>query len=825
MKRLCVVAGIALIFGRGVLAVDIVVNGQAKMGIVVPASATDAVQEAAKEMQTYLQKSTGATLPIAEEGSAPPGPAIWIGPTKRGSEEGLPVAALKPEGFCVKTIGDSVFIVGKDDAGTRYGVNAFLEKHCGIRWFMPGELGEVVPKMSTLTVSAIDDAENPDFIHRNVWWAYSRFPPGAKEAYALWQTRNRMGGVKLSVGHNMMRIVPRARFYQIHPEYFPLINGLRRCENEGDNWQPCTSNPAVVRLAVEAAINYFEKNPDAYSFSVSPNDGYGWCMCPACVALDPPEYRADSMRGKGRRVLSFANAVAEQVSKKHPDRYIAFYAYAGTVEPPSDVKAHANVVAALAHYGWCGCNFHPIESPECPANEKFRPIVEGWGRITDKLFIREYFLTLANVGNSLMRIAAAHSIAKDIPYFKRHNVIGINSESVREYGIGALNFYVAARYMWNAATNEAALLDDYYAKFYGPASVPMRRYFEAVADYARANIHMKGPKFPPETMDQWRSLLDEAAKAAGGADPACAERVKMARDYFDFFHLGLESLGPKATKETVRAYFARAEELKDTNIVEHNLFARRVGQRPALNVPKEALYAGERLAPCAQTDAAPEATSFPALRGFHAFWVMLKEGENLRAEITNRRIGSYFDSIAYGVFGPDGREMARGEVEIFDAAKVAVKAEKAGVHALVVDSGSNVALVRIENGTAVLKGTLFHFLGAARKPLYFFVPKGLGEFQMMLEGEGVETGALDIVDPDGKTAATGSTVPKGHVQLKVPVPDAAAGRIWSVVLKPAETGVTEDLKLSLDANLPPYLSPSPRRWYDAPRRWYDAPRR
>lgn len=791
--------------------IDIVAEGVGRAVIVIPTTASDAVKDAAGELQNYVKKITGAELPIAQEGVQPQGPSIWVGSTKRSAQIGLGLEALKPEGFCIKTVNDDLFIVGKDDVGTRYGVDTFLEKYCGVRWFMPGELGEVVPRSAKLSVGEINDIENPDFIHRQVWWAYGKFPLGQKEAYTLWQLRNKMGGVKLNAGHNLMRIVPRKRFFATHPEYFPLINGLRRCDNEGDNWQPCTSNPAVVTLAVEAALDYFEKYPDAYSFSVSPNDGYGWCMCSNCTGLDPPEYREDPLRGKGRRMLLFANAVAEQVSKKFPDKYIAFYAYAGTVEPPSDVKAHPNVVVALAHYGWCGCNFHPIESPDCPANAKFRPIVEGWGKITDKLFIREYFLTLANPSNSLMRIAGAHSIARDIPYFKRHKVIGINSESVREYGIAALNFYVAAKFMWNAETDESALLDDYYTKFYGPAADPMRRYFEGIAEYTRQNVHKPGPKFPPEFLAVCRAYLDEAAKAAAAsADPTIAKRVEEARIYFDFFNMGRENLGPNATPESIRAYFARANELKDTNIIEYNIFARTLGKRAQLIPPPDALYAGQRLVPfVAQTPASKTCVPFPLLRGVHVFWVMVKAGETLRFEVTNRRLGSYFDFVNLAVYGPDKKTLLTGEVGITEKQKFEVMPEIPGIYTLILDSGQNAVEVRIENVHAVLKGDQIHFLGAARRPLYFFVPKELRAFFISLTGEGGETGAVDVLNPEGVLVATGSTVPKGSVKIEVIVPTAFADKVWSLIVKPAESGITEDIRLGLDPALPPFLALDP----------------
>lgn len=785
---------------------EIVASGKPLATVVVAADAGPAVQDAALELQAYVKKITGATLAIASEDKTPAGRCIWIGRTGRARQAGLPTDSLKPEGFVIKTFADGLIVAGRDDAGTRHGVSTLLEKYCGVRWFMPGELGEVVPKSANLAVAVAGDVQSPAFVHRLVWWAYGRFPPGQREAYALWQLRNKMGGVRLSAGHNLARIVPGRKLFGTHPEYFPLIAGQRRCEEGESNWQPCTSNPAVVRLAVEAALAHFQNNPDAYSFSVSPNDGYGWCMCPECTAQDPPEYRGDSTRGKGRRMLLFANAVARQVAKEFPDKMIAFYAYAGTVEPPADVKAERNVVVALAHYGWCGCNFHPIESSECPPNQKFRTVLDGWARLTDKLFLREYYTTLASLDRGLLRIAAADSIARDIPYLHRRGVIGVNSESVREYGIALLNFYVAAKFLWDPTTDQRALLDDFYTKFYGTAALPMRRYHELLTDAARSIVHQPGAKLTPQLLERCRGLLDDGARSEGSKrDPRLAERVRWSRDYFDYVLLAQAALASNAHPQAMQDFLKKAESLKDTNVIEYNLLGR-YRATPRLSIPEGALYAGQPLARTpAPATAAP--ARFPVLRGAHAFWIRLEAKQALRAEITHRRVGSSLQPIAFGLFGPDRRELARGAVEVQAKHMLAFQAAQPGVHTLLVQPGSNGMIVEISPPTAVLHGTDFHFLGAARRPLSFHVPKTVEQFELLLEGGGgSETAAIDVFDPGGRLAATGSTVGKGSLPLTIAAPPATRGKPWSLVVKPAGQGVTEDVRLMLDSHLAPQLA-------------------
>ena len=68
---------------------------------------------------------------------------------------------------------------------------------------------------------------------------------------------------------------------------------------------------------------------------------------------------------------------------------------------------------------------------------------------------------------------------------------------------------------------------------------------------------------------------------------------------------------------------------------------------------------------------------------------------------------------------------------------------------------------------------------------------------------------MDVRNPDGAVAASASTLPKGFAKVTVPVPPASAGKTWSLVVKPAEKGISEDLRLTLGENLPPYLALAP----------------
>ena len=70
--------------------------------------------------------------------------------------------------------------------GTEYAVANFLHRQ-GVRWYMPGDFGDVVPKRPSLYVAEMEVRGKPDFRLRN-WWGTTS--PESQVLEYHWKLRN-----------------------------------------------------------------------------------------------------------------------------------------------------------------------------------------------------------------------------------------------------------------------------------------------------------------------------------------------------------------------------------------------------------------------------------------------------------------------------------------------------------------------------------------------------------------------------------------------------------------------------------------------------------
>ncbi|MFQ5809615.1 MAG: DUF4838 domain-containing protein, partial [Armatimonadota bacterium] len=402
--------------------VTIVRDGRPNAAIVIGDDPSEAVQAAAAELQGYIEKMSGAELPVVERPGGEPA-LVLLGREGLKAAE-APIARLGrlgEEGFVLRARGRRVVAAGNTDLGTQNAALDLLEE-LGCRWFFPGEAGERVPRMRTVTVPPLNKRERPSYLHRRIWSGYgSRLPQQQREEYAEWQRHNRMpGSLTGSVGHAYERIAKRrdAKLFAEHPEYFALVDGVRV-----STAQICTSHPDIVQRAIAYARTYFGDDSAGDMVSLSPNDGRGFCECERCLTLGSPSDRA----------LILANAVAEAIEGDYPDKYVAFYAYAPTAAPPT-VEGRPNVIVFIA------TRF--IRPPYT-----VEQLIEGWSAKVHHIGIREYYSV--NAWSWQMPTYDPEEMARTLRYYHKHKALGLSAESEDNFGSRGPTSWVGARRMWD----------------------------------------------------------------------------------------------------------------------------------------------------------------------------------------------------------------------------------------------------------------------------------------------------------------------------------------------------------------------------------------
>lgn len=180
----------------------LVKNRAAQSTIVI----ADGAKEAAGVLQSYIERITGAELPIYTEDEDIAGAQILVGHCEAVTALSITppsgvTSQMNEEGFVIERVGNDLVISGNEDShyrGTVSGVYHFLEM-LGCRWFFPGAYGEVVPQMPTIAVSALNIEERPSFCFRNIW--YSGWMPSTAEDSATlkkWYDCNKMHPIHIS---------------------------------------------------------------------------------------------------------------------------------------------------------------------------------------------------------------------------------------------------------------------------------------------------------------------------------------------------------------------------------------------------------------------------------------------------------------------------------------------------------------------------------------------------------------------------------------------------------------------------------------------------
>jgi hypothetical protein len=538
----------------------LVEQGEARCSIVVGESAKDQAAEAAADLQHYLERISGATVPIVNAADQAKGIKILVGQAAAGAAaKGMGIELptgmthrFDEEGYVIAANNDVVILAGNETEpyeGTYYAVNAFLEDF-GCRWYMPDAFGEVIPKLENMTVKEGTRIARPEFRLRYLWYSgYAFAPENGQAMLNAWKRRNGMNfrhywfnaslpeakWLQAPVDNTTYRLLPKETYWDAHPEFYALnADGTRN-----DRFV-CSSNPGAIDAAVDTIDQFFTKNPEVPSYGFAPPDSPILCHCERCK-----EAMNDGFGGEGFGEVSdpffgFTIQVADRIAPLHPDRWILSMAYYNRCRPPQGVYGkRRNLLVVMANIQQCRLHSYAIDS--CRSFGDFKAMMHHWDELAEGLIYYQYD---PHDWSGFLRPAwRTRGIAEDLRHLKREfNGWGFSIEGVCNWLTSGLNYYIYSKLAWDLELDIEAVEAEFFDTFFGPAAKPMGRYYAEVERQLReADTHwteFRSPTpdelltvFPRSFLDTCAGRLDEAAER-GDRDPY-RRRVAAFRAHFD----------------------------------------------------------------------------------------------------------------------------------------------------------------------------------------------------------------------------------------------------------------------------------------------------
>jgi len=532
----------------------IIENGKSDYQIVIPDTTDDMqrVEKAADCLKKYLQEVSGVALPIVREAEHKEGPAFYLGATNKAKESGIDVAGLTGWMYCKKVIGPDIFLLGLDKSagikgnlefhdreylgqlvgtcmdvkdrtykgwyGTYKAVLSFLDDEIGVRFLMPGENGQYVPRLDKV---AVDDSLN--FYGKSLFEYSNGRNYGDKET-SIALDHVDIPNFKSYGGHSTPVAIPQHIFAESHPEYFILKDGKRQpYYGPAGGGHICPTNPDVKELMLKE----IKRQHDAgYTWvQIGPTDGQVPCECESCRQVangDPRE----------RQWLLY-RSLAEESLKRWPDLKLVLLAYGLTYLPPKTFD-----------------EFPPNVILEHCVGGDYAEYFKKWERFRN-VPKTSYVYFFGCYGSAVLTPQRSPKyVARELRVLADSNVMSIwKCGWCESLGLEAPVSYVFSKLLEDPCQAPEALADEFYRGAYGNSYAPMKRFFDAMHNaldmtngHAAVNDVERFPRNTEQTMMYiYRPSLIELmerelqlAEKIANPDPKVRARLALVREEFDF---------------------------------------------------------------------------------------------------------------------------------------------------------------------------------------------------------------------------------------------------------------------------------------------------
>ena len=535
---------------------EMVKNGKVNFEIVVPRDAAPSAKFAGKEAASLLGKALGMEIPVKNTVSGTR-PAIILGSPGFAAKLGVKLNTLDRDGFVIKTFPGGVIIIGRDDPkkserelladhATLFGTYDFLERFAGMRFYLPGDYGTVIPRLKDWSLPEIDIYERPDFyLRRYSDWSGK---PGSElkgKARQINRLRNRFQTRNFYECHALRELNYGTRFGKSHPEYFALqSNGKRIIDThysdprKRDGSHFCYSSQVKEEIIADI-VSYFKGEPASVRgiidrktrkigwfwyfpkggkfFSVCPPDGVKKCTCEKCAS----ELNGTKEQQRDHYWRFFRDVALGVKKAGIPGWLVVPCNYSHWRGKPTSLEIPDNTILQFFMNGpW---------SELTPGNRD-RKVAElkawagkGRGKLLLWTYPGKYYGVFPGIPASTPRYAASF-FQRVRPY-----VLGCYFETASDYlFFNYLDFYIYGKILWNPDADVEKLLDEHARLMFGPAAKPIKEFFNSIErNWMKIAGHSVETNLGPLTvypseMEMWNTIYTpaERKRMAGLLDQA-----------------------------------------------------------------------------------------------------------------------------------------------------------------------------------------------------------------------------------------------------------------------------------------------------------------
>ena len=491
-------------------------HGTTNYEIFVSASATPAERYAANELATFLGKVAGAKFQVKEVDGLSPDPFVMLGSRMAATSRSVMESASKDlpsNGFLIQTKGEDLIITSQSPEGLLFGVYHFLENYLGCRWYSSDFM--VIPYHAKVTIPSTFDLQVPRYVHREVFSAdadnlefYLRNRMNGRFGHrAIQQHEQRFGSLSNIRAVGVPELISRSKYGQSHPEFF-------------GGGQLRFGKASVRAKAVEAVLRKLGRWPqEPYFLLISPAD------IDSYYNKDEDKALIDAGGAPGTAFFDFVRVIADAVREEYPQVTVLALAYTWSRQPPTNIKLPINMGIMLANI-----EVDFSKSLASAENRDFLRDLEGWAKLTDSIIIWDY---ITNFNSYIQPHPNFGVLGKNLEILSHwpqvKGVFEQGSYGTRGGEFAELRAWVLSKLLWNPQQDDKALIQDFLAGYYGPASQFIADYLALLEKSIQEHPMHLSVKVPPTAAYLSQDFLVQADQIFQKAEHAVRNEAEFLR--------------------------------------------------------------------------------------------------------------------------------------------------------------------------------------------------------------------------------------------------------------------------------------------------------